>query len=212
MESTAGSPFWFPDGKRIVFDSDIEGHREVYVMDISTLVPRRLTNEASDNMTPSVSHDGRWIYFVSRRTGKLEVWRMPAEGGDAVQVTRQGVGSNPFESVDGNTVYFYKDQGVWKVPVTGGEETRVIGPIAGNGTFAVTSEGIYFIEIGSHLYVGSRGNSLKFFSFAKGSTERVADVKLNPQSGLSISPDGRFAVFDQLDPFLSDLMLVENFH
>jgi len=52
---------------------------------------------------------------------------------------------------------------------------------------------------------------LKFFSFAKGTTEKVADVKLNPLSGLSVSPDGRYVLFSQIDPFVSDLMLVENF-
>jgi Tol biopolymer transport system component/DNA-binding winged helix-turn-helix (wHTH) protein len=211
LESSAGSPFWFPDGKRIVFDSTKEGHTEIYVMDISTQVPRRLTNEASDDVWPSVSHDGKWIYFVSMRTGRFEVWRMPAEGGDAVQVTHEGGVSLPLESVDGSVVYYYKDQGVWKVSVFGGEESRVIGPIDGTGQFAVTTAGIYYIEIGTHLYVGSKDNSLKFFSFAKGTTEKVADVNLNPQVGFSVSPDGRYAVFDQIDPFVCDLMLVENF-
>jgi hypothetical protein len=141
----------------------------------------------------------------------MEVWRMPAEGGEAVQVTRQG-GDNPYESVDGKVVYYHKDRDVWKVPVAGGEEIRVLGPIAGNGTFAVAAEGIYFIEIGTHLYVGSKGNSLKFFSFATGTTEKVGEIKLNPQVGLSVSPDGRYAIAEQLDPFVCDLMLVENFH
>ena len=211
LESTAGSPFWFPDGKRIVFDSDKEGHREIYVMDISTRVPRRLTNEASDDITPIVSHDGKWIYFVSMRTGRFEVWRMTVEGGDAVQVTRQGGEFFPLESVDGRVLYYYKDHGIWKVPVTGGEETRVVGANGGNETYAVTSAGIYFIEIGTRLYAGSRGSSLKFFSFAKGTIEKVADIKLQPGTGLSISPDGRYAVFEQVDPFVCDLMLVENF-
>ena len=76
--------------------------------------------------------------------------------------------------------------------------------------FAITAEGIYFIEIGTSLYVGTTGNSLKFFSFAKGTTEKVADVKLNPLTGLSVSPDGRYVLFSQIDPFVSDLMLVEN--
>ena len=136
---------------------------------------------------------------------------MTAEGGDAVQVTRQGAEFFPLESVDGRVVYYCKDQAVWKVPATGGEETKVIGANAGNGTFAVTAAGIYFIEIGIRLYIGSRGSSLKFFSFAKGTIEKVADVKLNPGTGLSVSPNGRYAVFEQVDPFVCDLMLVENF-
>jgi hypothetical protein len=99
---------------------------------------------------------------------------------------------------------------VWKVPVSGGDETRVLGPIW-FFHFAVVADGIYFIEIGTHVYVGSRGNSLKFYRFATGSTEKVADIKLNPDTGLSISPDGRYALMTLVDPEVCDLMLVENF-
>jgi len=216
LESSSGSPRWFPDGRRIVFDSYKEGNSKVYVIDVSTLAPHRLTNELNDEVTPSVSHDGNWIYFASRRTGRLEVWRMPAEGGAAVQVTRKG-GWRPMESPDGKAIYYLVPDppdvyspDVWKVPVAGGEETRVLGPI-GALAFAFAADGIYFIEIGTRLYGGSIGNSLKFFSFANGTAEKVADVKLNPQVGLSLSPDGRYILFSQIDPFMCDLMLVENF-
>ncbi len=209
LESTSGSPGWFPDGRRIVFDSSKEGDFDVYTTDITTLVPHRLTTESGDDLTPSVSHDSEWIYFASRRTGRLEVWRMRAEGGEAVQVTHKG-GWAPKESPDGKVVYYQlpDSQDVWKVAIGGGEETRVLGPVA---EFAVTAEGIYFIEIGTRMWVGTAGNSLKFFSFAKGTTEKVADVKLNPLNALSVSPDGRYVLFSQVDPFVSDLMLVENF-
>ena len=209
LESTSGSPGWFPDGRRIVFDSSKEGDFDIYTTDITTLVPHRLTTESGDDLTPRVSHDSEWIYFASRRTGRFEVWRMRAEGGEAVQVTHKG-GWAPKESPDGKVVYYLlpDSQDVWKVAIGGGEETRVLGPVA---EFAVTAEGIYFIEIGTRIWVGTTGNSLKFFSFAKGTTERVADVKLNPLNSLSVSPDGRYVLFSQVDPFVSDLMLVENF-
>jgi dipeptidyl aminopeptidase/acylaminoacyl peptidase len=209
LESVSGSPRWFPDGRRIVFDSDKEGQVEIYVIDITTLVPRRLTNESSDDVTPSVSHDGKWIYFSSKRTGRLEVWSMPTEGGEAVQVTRQG-GYLPFESLDGKVVYYLKDQDVWKVPVAGGEESRVLGPIV--GVFAVGADGIYFNELGTPGFSVLKGKfSLKFFSFAKGTAEKVFDLKYLPAWGLSVSPDGRYVLTSQVDPFVRDLMLVENF-
>jgi hypothetical protein len=52
---------------------------------------------------------------------------------------------------------------------------------------------------------------LKFFSFAKGTAEKVFDIKYWPQIGLSVAPDGRYVLFSQMDPFVQDLMLVENF-
>ena len=213
LESSSGTPRWFPNGRRIVFDSQAEGQTEIYVTDTDTRVPHRLTNDPSDDITPSVSHDGKWIYFASTRTGRWEVWRLPAEGGDAVQVTDEG-GALPFESPDGRVVYYQKklgDSDVWQIPVTGGKEKRVLGP-AGQAQFAVVADGIYFTEPGPPGYSGwSKGNSFKFFSFAKGTAEKIFDIKYLPESGLSLSPDGRYVLFSQSDPFLCDLMLVENF-
>jgi len=214
LESSSGTPRWFPDGRRIVFDSQTEGQTEIYVTDTDTRVPRRLTSDPSDDVTPSVSHDGKWIYFSSARTGRWEVWRTPVDGGQAMQMTQKG-GVVPFESSDGKEVYYQKVflglSDVWKVPVAGGEETRVLGP-AGGFQFAVVAGGIYFIEPGPPGNAeGIKGNSLKFFSFAKGTAEKVFDMKDLPWMGLSVSPDGRYVLFSLGASLVCDLMLVENF-
>ena len=41
-------------------------------------------------VSPSWSRDGKWIYFASDRSGEYQVWKMPAGGGEAVQLTRKG--------------------------------------------------------------------------------------------------------------------------
>ena len=213
LEVSSGTPRWFPDGRRIVFDSQKEGQSEIYVIDTDTRVPRRLTSDPSDDVTPSVSHDGNWVYFSSTRSGRWEIWRMPAEGGQAVQMTHEG-GAIPFESLDGKTVYYQKKLGVsdvWKIPVAGGKETRLLGP-TGHLEFAVVADGIYFIEPGPSGYAGwIKGNALKFFSFDKGTAEKVLDIKYSPTPGLSVSRDGSHILFSQYDPFVLDLMLVDNF-
>lgn len=214
LESSAGTPRWFPDGRRIVFDFQKEGQREISVIDTETRVPRHLTSDPSDDVTPSVSQDGKWIYFASSRTGRWEIWRMPAEGGQAVQVTLKG-GFFPFESRDRKVVYYQKilgDSDVWKVPVAGGEETRVLGPAAGF-QFAVMADGIYFTEPFSPGYSGwLKGNTLKWFSFAKGTSEKVFDITWTQGiPGLSVSPDGRHVLFSRGEGYFCDLMLVENF-
>ena len=136
-----------------------------------------------------------------------------------MQVTRNG-GSWPQVSPDSKEVYYLAPDGVdvWKVASGGGQETRVLGPVwarKGRGSsrvkFAVVAEGIYFIETGPGFYKSSSGNSLKFFSFAKGTSKKVSDVKLQPSNGLSVSPDGRYVLAALIDPFVCDLMLVENF-
>jgi Tol biopolymer transport system component/DNA-binding winged helix-turn-helix (wHTH) protein len=211
--SHSGTPRWFPDGRHIVFDSQNEGQFDIYAIDPDTRVPHRLTTDPNDDVTPSVSHDGKWIYFASRRTGRFEVWRMPSEGGEAVQLTHEG-GCQPFESPDGKAVYYQKtedDSDVWKITVAGTEETRVFGP-AGQGQYAIVADGIYFIEPGPPGYAGwLKRYSLMFFSFAKGASEKVFDLKYSPNLGLSISPDGRYVLFSQIIAPVQDLMLVEDF-
>src|SRR5262249_61160257 len=69
--------------------------------------PRRLTTEPFENNVPSWSRDGRWIYFASNRSGTGQIWKMPAEGGQAAQVTKQG-GFAALESTDAKPLYFAK--------------------------------------------------------------------------------------------------------
>src|SRR5689334_1103692 len=56
-----------------------------------------------------------------------QVWKAPAQGGAAIQVTHHG-GVEAFESLDGMFVYYAKREsdGIWRVPVQGGEETQVL--------------------------------------------------------------------------------------
>ena len=132
--------------------------------------PRRLTSEKSQETVPSWSRDGRWIYFASDRTGNWQVWKMPAEGGKAVQVTKGG-GFAAFESYDGKTLYYAKGQaapGLWKVPVEGGEETVVLEQLGAGlwGYWGLTQDGIYFYN--------ARTRAIEFFSFATRKVTKVA--------------------------------------
>ena len=80
---------------------------DVYVINANGGRPKRLTDHPADDGVASWSRDGRSIYFVSNRTKAWEVWKMPADGGDAIQVTRNG-GYVAFESVDGEFLYYVK--------------------------------------------------------------------------------------------------------
>jgi eukaryotic-like serine/threonine-protein kinase len=205
-----GSPRWSPDGRQIAFDSVATGNRDIFVVSVEGGKPRRLTEDSSDEVRPSWSRDGQSIYFGSNRTGDWQVWKAPAEGGKAVQVTRQ-VGREAFESFDGNFVYYTKGfgiSGIWKVPVTGGDETRVLDE-ALQGFWALLDNGIYFVNPKTTPHP-----TIDFFNFATGRISQVAAIEKELQltsPSLAVSPDGRWLLYAEVDYFENDIMLVENF-
>ncbi len=103
------SPRWSPDSREIAFVFNQAGQREIYVIDLARSKTRRLTINPSHDNAPTWSQDGKWIYFESNRNGESRVWRMPAAGGEAVQVTNAG-GVSPKVSPDGRDVYFLRGE------------------------------------------------------------------------------------------------------
>ena len=125
-------------------------------------------------------------------------------------MTRNG-GYVASESVDGKLLYYAKrlEKGkLWRMPVRGGEETEDLDNIEGSSC-AVLDNGIYFIrppEAGG-------SPALEFLDFATSSIQHIASIpQLAVWRGLSVSADGRYALYTQEDQVPgSDLMLVENF-
>ena len=203
-----GDSHWSPDGQSIVFDSNAEGHFEVYVISASGGKPQRMTNHPSNNALPCYSRDGRWIYFLSGRTGRGEIWKMPAAGGEPIQVTREG-GNAMMESPDGRFLYYVKSccaTGLWKLPVTGGDEKKALESVRWMN-FTVVQRGIYFIP----EQPADVSSSIQFLDFAKGTVRTITRIEKPLGLGLSVSPDERYILYTQREQAGSDLMLVENF-
>ena len=64
------APAWSPDGTHIVFVSDRDGNKEIYVMSADGSEPQRLTNDPAYESHPAWSHDGARIAFVSEQIGR----------------------------------------------------------------------------------------------------------------------------------------------
>jgi Tol biopolymer transport system component len=211
--SNTGTPRWSPDGRRIAFDSLAEGNFDIYVVSASGGKPQRITTEPAEDVCPSWSRDGQWIYFGSNRSGSLQIWKMPATGGAAMQVTKHG-GFEGFESFDGKFFYYAKGRdlpGIWRIPVEGGEEAPVLDHHQAGlwRSWAVVEQGIYFItaETPNHPLI-------EFFSYVTGRVTQVATLERQiPRgiTGISVSPDGRWLLYTQIDQSGSDIMLMENF-
>ena len=89
-------PALSPDGRTVVFtvrETDMNANRgrtDLWSLDVATrgAQPRRLTSHPENDSSAQWSADGRFIYFLSSRSGSSQVWRLDSTGGEAVQVTR----------------------------------------------------------------------------------------------------------------------------
>ncbi len=204
-----GTPRWSADGKRVLFDSRARGKSDLYVADTARRSPHRLSVSVADNSMGAWSQDGRWIYFVSISSGSHQIWKVSSEGGTAVQVTRSG-GWNAFESADGRLLYYAKqfvDTEIWRVPTAGGEEAPLprMPHVEYAAWWVPTAAGIYFIAQGPAPHI-------RFYDFATHAVKEIADLPGAPApyvGGISVSTDGRYVLYFQIDETASDLMLVD---
>jgi serine/threonine protein kinase/Tol biopolymer transport system component len=207
---TTASPRWSPDGRQVAFDSNKEGIYEVYVVNAEGGSPKRLTDPPSTSFTANWSPDGRWLYFASDRTGSLNIWKMPASGGPAAQVTKNG-GSAPAVSPDGKFLYYTKGitgtvSSLWRVALEGGNEAQLV-PIIYRYSYAVTGHGIYFAV---PVHSGT-GGTLEFLDPDSGKRSMIAHVDRNLDLGMTVSPDGRYLLYPQVDYQGANLMMIETF-
>jgi Tol biopolymer transport system component len=211
------APRWSPDGHRIAFfaATGAAGKYVAYVMSSEGGRPTRLTrSEGELEALPSWSRDGRWIYLTSGRSGSLQIWKMPLEGGEPIQLTKGG-GADASESPDGRTVYYTKvpeiGPGLWSVPADGGMEVRVLDAVR-FGYWAVTPSGIYFIDF--HAATDAP-RLVRLFNFQTRQVSEVGTVEKTVAwintPGFAISPDRRWLLYSSLESIDADLILLDNF-
>ena len=170
----------------------------------------RITKDPSDEVEPRWSRDGHWIYFGSDRTGRSEIWKIPAEGGEAVRITRNG-GATAIESPDGRWLYYAKDfrspSSIWRVPVGGGHETLVVDGLSYSLNFVVADRGLYFIAVGD----AAEKTSLDFVDYSTGKRSTLLPLGKRFWYGTALSPDRRMMLYLIVDDLGSNLMVVEGF-
>lgn len=162
-----------PDGRIVYVLAGSEGS-DLLLTDTNGGNSQPLTADSSLNGLPSVSADGRYIVFVSNRTGGPHVWRMNSDGSELKQITNGVAEIFPVITPD-NQWIIYQDisgLGLWRVPLEGGKGVQVTAKLA---TQAALSPDGKFVAC---RYREQELNpfQLAIISFADGKTIKTFDL------------------------------------
>ncbi len=207
LHGVAGAARWSPNGRFLAFEYRPKEHSEVYLVEVPDGVPRLLTTlRGADNGGPNWSRDGNWIYFYSDQGGgPLQLWKVSVAGGTPVQITKNG-GVFAAESEDGRILYYSKFgvPGIWKMPIEGGEEVRVLDEAIAWDNWRLSRGGIYFVES------TGQNSRIQYFDVATGKKTPVYTLDKD-SDGFALSPDGKSALYAQTDFVESSVILMKNF-
>lgn len=197
---------WAPDGRSFVFSVK---PGEIYLTYRYTVASGTIELLASDAVVPVHSRDGQSVYFSSFRSGDWRIWKIPAAGGKATQITYSNAFA-PMESVDGQFLFYCKrgTPGIWKK--TGQAKEVLVVPdleVFETQNWLVVEDGIYYLKrLKNHLA------KLMFYRFSDKTAIELKHPMFNKcrlDDGLSLSPDGRQIYFSLGDQAECDIKLIE---
>ena len=206
-----------PDGRRVAYEVTDGERRTIWVADRDGRNARALTTEGFESLggiyegaTRRWSPDGKWLAYVSRRTGRSDVWIVPVDSGAPRQLTRDIANdASPAWSPDGRSIAFGSDRGrqpdIWIVAAAGGVEKRVTDtPTAearpvwlGNGTIAFRD--------------GRSFSSLWSIDVSSGAERRISpDTAMVAAEQPTLAGDGRTLAYLLEGPSgISDIVVVD---
>jgi eukaryotic-like serine/threonine-protein kinase len=213
-------PAWSPDIREIAFESQSSGKSEIWLVSAARGHPWRLVAMDGGAEVPSWSPDGKRVLFYTNAEGSRQIWEVAATGGAPVQLTRRG-SYDPSESPDGHYLYYgsVSSPGIWRIPLgprlpdgsvanQNEELIRETLPVTGHRFWSLGQGGIYFVDAQKTPAV------LKFVDLASRKVTVLATLPKPPAKftrGLSISPDGRYALYCEDDVDRYEIRVVENF-
>ncbi len=78
---------WSPDGKTLAYCAERNGNYDVYAISANGGNEIRLTTAEGLDDGPEYDSAGEFIWFCSVRSGRMQAWRMRADGSEQTQMT-----------------------------------------------------------------------------------------------------------------------------
>ncbi len=143
---------WSPDGLTLAYCAQRDGKYGIFTIPTAGGPERRLTITDTLDDGPDYTADGKWIYFNSDRSGRMQIWRMQPDGTGVEQVTNDAFNNwFPHPSPNGRWLVFLsyagdvkghpadKDVTLRLMPLAGGETRVLVELFGGQGTINVPS-------------------------------------------------------------------------
>ncbi len=208
------SPAVTSDGRYIIFVSTRRGGPSVWRMDIDGSNPVLLTDGPGAEINPSVSPDGKWVFYQwDSPEKKNSIWKVSIDGGTPVRLTNME-SSRPVVSPDGR--FFACEYGerlsspssrLALISVDGGEPVKILDlpRVLRSRVFYWSSDGR------SMLYSDSRERVDNIWSqpLEGGDPRQLTRFKEDRIFRFGISADGHFALGRGTDT--SDAVMLTNF-
>lgn len=203
------NPAWSADGQWVAFETRGKAHTQIMVIPLSGGDAVPVTAGEFSNIDAAWSPDRRWLYFASNRTGRYEVYRVPApRNGVAIpapeQITTEG-GSSPQLSPFENVMIYRDSRQEYRrmnlathLSEAPPEIEIVTPPIPGPGNLSYAM-----------LREGNAGFLVRF-DWRTGVYENLFRPRFTRPAGMARSPDGRSVLFVSVDHSDSDLILVDD--
>jgi TolB protein len=111
QEGITASPSFAPDGRRMVFVSDMYGNPQLFLRDLVSGETKRLTYQGTYNTSPAFSPKGDLIAYVASVGGSFEICIMNADGSNQRILTSGGFNDSPQFSPCGRYIIYYARDG-----------------------------------------------------------------------------------------------------
>jgi Tol biopolymer transport system component len=200
--ATLDPPSWSSDGRRVAWAAARAGDFDVFVADLETGTVDRVTEDPSDDRTPTWL--GKAVVFASDRSGRFELWSKKP-GGPPRAMTEGGA----FGPVRGDgTIYFVHPEagGIWRWEGHDRPAVRVWSDLGPDewGNWRPTSEGLLRIRA-----TGAEAR-IERLDPERGTTTvlRRIDAEIPSAAGVGVASDGRL-FWTQVDRSEADLWLLE---